>query len=801
MRAQIAEAATRAVTVSATGTPPASPSSTPTCQANGTWSVNLNFTNIPDQAITITAAHSNVNSVQANQASVTITKDATIPTVTISSPTALSYINNANKDSFTVSGSCSENGSTVSISSGSLSATPSCSSLLFTTTLNFSGVADGPVTISATHQDVAGNSATQNSVTLTKDTVVDAPANLSTAVWYNSTINSPWISWNSITDSGSNVARYEVSVASSTGTTVAGWTSTATDTSKQFLGLSLTEGTKYYASARAVDNAGNTSSVTAQSGSGGWTVDVTGPTAPGNINNAATTTDPTQSPLVSWSASTDTGGSGVSYYQIAIGTGTSENNASDVSGSWQTVSGGSSANSATVTSLVLSGGIYYANVRAVDIAGNLSVSAAGPGWTVPWTGTKQFGLSGRSVVARDIKTDPSGNIYISGDGISGSSNYFVKKYSSGGSVQWTGEVSDASSTNSGKVGVDSTGNVYLIYKNYQYDVTTPFTYPVIKKYNPSGGLESTWSYTTGLCSSDCINGTNYNAIPNAVVTAYSTGNIYLAGETTGNFNGSASTGSYNLFVMKVNSSGARQWVATLGVSYTMAKGVAIDSSENVYVAGDTSENLDGNTITRGQDMFLVKYNSSGTKQWTKLLGGGGIAYVYTYGVAVDSSGNIFVTGRTTGASGADIGGAVHSDADYDLFLVKYDPQGTRQWTKLLGGAGSTSRHTEAYSVSVDSSDNIFVAGYTTATSLNSITKTGNTDAFLIKYNTSGTAQWTKLLGVSPTDTWANGVATDSNGNIFITGPTRGGLDGNSPIGGGTNFDAFVTKYNPAGTKQ
>ena len=68
---------------------------------------------------------------------------------------------------------------------------------------------------------------------------------------------------------------------------------------------------------------------------------------------------------------------------------------------------------------------------------------------------------------------------------------------------------------------------------------------------------------------------------------------------------------------------------------------------------------------------------------------------------------------------------------------------------------------------------------------------------MVKYNSSGTKQWTKQLGTSSTDT-ANGVATDSSGNVYVAGGTYGGLDGNT--GSGVN-DLFVVKYNSSGTKQ
>ena len=81
----------------------------------------------------------------------------------------------------------------------------------------------------------------------------------------------------------------------------------------------------------------------------------------------------------------------------------------------------------------------------------------------------------------------------------------------------------------------------------------------------------------------------------------------------------------------------------------------------------------------------------------------------------------------------------------------------------------------AYGVAVDSSGNVYVAGGTNG-GLDGNTNAGNTDLFVVKYNSSGTKQWTNQLGSSSRDS-ANGVATDSSGNVYVTGMTKGGLDG------------------------
>jgi uncharacterized delta-60 repeat protein len=283
------------------------------------------------------------------------------------------------------------------------------------------------------------------------------------------------------------------------------------------------------------------------------------------------------------------------------------------------------------------------------------------------------------------------------------------------------------------------------------------------------------------------------------VATDSSGNVYVTGTTEGGLDGNTNAGLEDIFVIKYNSSGTRQWTKQLGSSgWEEAYGVATDSSGNVYVTGYTytSEGLDGNTSAGGFDIFVVKYNSSGTKQWTKQLGSSNDDRAY--GVATDSSGNVYVTGRTNGGLDGNTNVALT-----DIFVVKYLDNGTKQWTKQLG----STYNNYAYGVATDSSGNVYVTG-TTSEGLDGNTNAGSCgfpghsnpncwDLFVVKYNSSGTKQWTKQLGSSSYDV-ARGVATDSSGNVYVTGTTEGGLDGNTNAG---LEDIFVVKYNSGGTRQ
>jgi hypothetical protein len=117
---------------------------------------------------------------------------------------------------------------------------------------------------------------------------------------------------------------------------------------------------------------------------------------------------------------------------------------------------------------------------------------------------------------------------------------------------------------------------------------------------------------------------------------------------------------------------------------------------------------------------------------------------------------------------------------------------TSPWTKQLG----TSSDDSGNDVTTDSSGNIYVTG-STGGGLDGNTSSGNHDIVLVKYNSTGTKQWTKQLGTSGGDQGL-GVTTDSSGNIYVTGLTDGRLDGNTISGAS---DIFLVKYNSTGTKQ
>jgi Beta-propeller repeat len=267
------------------------------------------------------------------------------------------------------------------------------------------------------------------------------------------------------------------------------------------------------------------------------------------------------------------------------------------------------------------------------------------------------------------------------------------------------------------------------------------------------------------------------------------GSVYVVGFTEGGLDGNNLTGTSDFFLTKYDSSGTRLFTRQTGTTGRSADGhcVAIDANGNMYVAGYTDGGLDGNSLTGATDFFLAKYSSSGTKLYTRQMGTAG-AFTIANGVAADASGNVYVAGYTEG--GLD-GNTITGRSD--LFLTKYDSMGTKVRTKQLGAVGA---RTMASGVAVDASGAVYVAGFTRG-GLDGNTLSGIRDFFLTKYDSSGTKLYTRQTGSTGSETAATGVAVDASGAVYVAGYTYGGLDGNTLTG---LDDFFVTKYDPSGTK-
>ncbi|WP_413681267.1 SBBP repeat-containing protein [Prochlorococcus sp. MIT 1318] len=283
------------------------------------------------------------------------------------------------------------------------------------------------------------------------------------------------------------------------------------------------------------------------------------------------------------------------------------------------------------------------------------------------------------------------------------------------------------------------------------------------------------------------------------LTTGSDGSIYIAGSTTGDLDGETNNGSIDAFLTKYDSDGTKDWTQLFGTtSYDYATALTTGSDGSIYISGYTHGNLDGEINSGGGDAFLTKYDPDGTKDWTQLLGT--TSYDDARALTTGSDGSIYIAGITGGdlEGEVNIGTTGTRDGGLDAFLTKYNPDGTKDWTQLLGSLHHGDWPTSgdyAYALTTGSDGSIYIAGDTSG-DLDEETNNGSVDAFLTKYDSDGTKDWTNLLGTSSSD-WATALTTGRDGSIYIAGSTRGDLDGEANSG---SSDAFLTKYDPDGTK-
>ena len=265
------------------------------------------------------------------------------------------------------------------------------------------------------------------------------------------------------------------------------------------------------------------------------------------------------------------------------------------------------------------------------------------------------------------------------------------------------------------------------------------------------------------------------------VTIDGAGNVYISG-STGGIMGVTNAGYEDAFLTKYDPTGAMLWTQQLGTSSSdYSNSVAVDSAGNAFISGYTTGNLGGDNAG-SYDAYLAKYDPGGRLLWTQQLGTSN--WDLSYSTAVDSAGNAYISGYTKGnLGGANAGGQ-------DAFLAKYNPAGNLQWMRQLGTVGGD----QSRSIAIDGADNAYISGFTSA-SLDGL-NAGGYDAFLIKYDPAGNLQWTRQLGTSSHD-FSYSVAVDGTDSVFISGFTDGALVGTSAGG----RDAFLVKYDAAGNLQ
>lgn len=411
-----------------------------------------------------------------------------------------------------------------------------------------------------------------------------------------------------------------------------------------------------------------------------------------------------------------------------------------------------------------------------------------------------------------IAVDSSGNIVVTGEtsssgwisggydtSLGGSTDCFVTKLSPSGEHLWSTYVGGSGWDSGYGVAVDSSGNVLVTGETYSsgwvsdgYDTSYGGNRDgFVVKLSPSGG--HLWSTYLGGSGWDWGEGIAVDSSDNILVT----GETYSASWVSGGYDTSLS-GDSDGFAVKLNPSGGHLWSSYLGGdSSDWGYGIAADSSGNILVTGLTKSS---NWVSGGYDTsyngdldaFVAKLSPSGSHIWSTYLGGSG--WDWGYGIAVDSSGSILVTGLTRSANWVSGGYDTSLGGDTDAFVAKLSTLGAHVWSTYLGGSNSD----YGRDIAVDSSGSILVTGLTRSANWVSggydTGLGGDSDAFVAKLNTAGTHVWSTYLGGS-NDEDGRGIALDSSGNVLVTGITlsSGWISGGYDTSHNGSADAFAVK--------
>lgn len=328
-----------------------------------------------------------------------------------------------------------------------------------------------------------------------------------------------------------------------------------------------------------------------------------------------------------------------------------------------------------------------------------------------------------SDIANDIVVDNMGNIYITGQSVNSGTfeDYVTVKYDSLGEEQWVAIYNGPSNDvdEAYEVALDDAGNIYVTGKSNG----NSFDYATVK-YDSLGN--ELW---VARYHYDWQDAAYALAIDNH-------SNVYVTG---------VSSDCYA--TIKYDSLGNQKWVKRYnGYQYiSRAYDIAVDNCSNVYVTGEDAANM----IT--SNYATIKYDSLGNQKWVKFYPGAACA------IALDTAGNICVTGSSPGFLNRD-----------DYATIKYDSSGIQCWVARFDG-GSENGVDRARAIAVDSVGNVYVTGETWADWV-----VPHRNYATIKYNTHGSEEWVAIYNYNYVcDDYANDIAVDNTGNVYVTGCSNG----------------------------
>ena len=243
------------------------------------------------------------------------------------------------------------------------------------------------------------------------------------------------------------------------------------------------------------------------------------------------------------------------------------------------------------------------------------------------------------------------------------------------------------------------------------------------------------------------------------------GNVFVTGQSIGSTN----FFDYDYATIQYSGGGVPLWTnryngpAVPAQSWESANAIAVDTNGDVFVTGYSYGG------SSGYDYATVKYSSAGLPLWTNRYNGPGNGDDYAKGIAVDAGGNVIVTGYSTG-----------SGSSFDYATIKYSSAGTPLWTNRYDGPGNG--YDRANAITVGTNDSVIVTGY-------SFSSGNGFDYATIEYSSAGLPLWTnRYNGPGNGEDRAMAIAADANGNVFVTGSSTNGSD----------FDYATIKYSDTG---
>ncbi len=405
---------------------------------------------------------------------------------------------------------------------------------------------------------------------------------------------------------------------------------------------------------------------------------------------------------------------------------------------------------------------------------------------------------------RSCTVDDSGNVYITGsfrktadfDPGPGTTNlvsngnldFFVQKLDEYGNLLWVfsmgAEIHDVGES----IAIDPSGNIYVtgyFQGTVDFDpgpginnLTSNGTNTFVLKLTPEGNF--LWA--------KCMVGIEYSNNGHSISTD-AFGNVYVMGVYHGTVDfdpGPGTTlltneGAGDIFVQKLDASGNLLWIRSVGgESFDIGWSSTTDDAGNVYVTGYFSETADFdpssgimNLVSNGgREIFVLKLGASGDFHWARSVGGTGQEQGNS--IAVDPSGNVYVTGYFQGEVDFDPGPGstiLNSVAAVDIFVQKLNASGNLLWAISAGGYN----HDAGRSIVTDPLGNVYLTGYFQGTvdfdpgpGIKNLYSSGAEDIFVQKMDASGNLLWAISAGGAAHEQ-GNSILVKSSGLIYITG--------------------------------